>query len=388
MNRFLSMLLHAIFVFNLSYAITLYQVDHAPFGKGSVNAVNWVTKDNNSYIIYGGNDAVENQEIRVSEFIVSSEILYSKASAHFSDEDNSHVNSVDSIIIGNKIYVAAGGRTGNSGKEIVIYEYTPSDSQLKTRELMNFENGQVYGVKWLEKDGNYYLAVGGGEITSGDELRVYYFDPINEELHTLYGAMDNFYHGAVHAVDWIISDNRVFLAVAGTEIASIMREIRVYEFDSGTGSLVLLSTASYGNSVHAIEWHEKDGNLYLATGGNDAFENKEVRVFNFDTANDTLSQIADASFSNGIVNAVAWHEQNNDLYLTVGGDDGVFTKEVRIYNFDTMLNKLTEVQSVSFDDGVVRSLSWKKINTTFYLAVGGKNNYYGESVLRIFKAIH
>lgn len=387
MNRFLYLIVSMFLGIPCIHSIGLYEVDRAPFGKIGVHAVDWVSKDSVNYVVYGGDDGLENKEIRVSEFITSAAILNLKASAHFSDEDTSHVNSVHGIVIGDKIYIAAGGYTGNTGKEIIIYEFDPVSGKLKNRELVNYEDSEIYTVKWFSKNGAYYLAVGGKETLAGSELRVYYFDPVNEELALLYGAMDNFYHGAVHSIDWIVDNDRIFLVVGGTEIASITRQIRIYEFSVEFGSLSLLATASNGNIVYSVAWYKKNNNLYLATGGNDAAENQEIRIFSFDEANNTLAQVADASFYNGVVKTVTWHEQDGNFYLTAGGDDGIETNEIRIYQFDTMLNSLIPAYFTSFSSGIVDSLSWQQINTAWYLAAGGRSNYYDNIALHIFKSI-
>lgn len=387
MNRFFYLSINIFLVVPFIYSIGLYEVDRAPFGKVGVHAVDWISKDTINYVVYGGDDGLENKEVRVSEFLTSAAILNLKASVHFSDEDTSRVNSVNGIIIGDKLYVAAGGYTGNTGKEIIVYEFDSMSGKLKNRELVNYEDSEVYAVKWLSKDGAYYLAVGGSETQAGNELRVYYFDPINEELELIYGAQDNFYHGAVHSIDWIVNNDRVFLAVGGTEVASIMREIRIYEFNVTNGNLILRATASNGNIVYSVKWYEKNSMLYIATGGNDAAENKEIRIFSFDAASSILSQIADASFSNGLVKAVIWHEQNDSLYLTAAGDDGIENNEIRIYQFDTTLNNLVPAYFTSFSSGLVDSLSWQKINNSWYLAAGGKSNYYDNIALHIFRSI-
>ena len=165
------------------------------------------------------------------------------------------------------------------------------------------------------------------------------------------------------SVDWSFDDQFIAIGLAsGTN-----NELFVYKFD-GT-SLSLSSTIELPTSVVSVGWHPSD--FILAIGvDNTASSAAELRLYTFDTINQTLTELAANAIDFGKdVSAVSWHSSGN--FLAVGSF--VNTSEINIYSYNqtnSILNTtpLTFVNLSPNQNIQKEAMDWDA--TGSYLAIG------------------
>jgi len=156
------------------------------------------------------------------------------------------------------------------------------------------------------------------------------------------------------------------LAIGGYP-ASDSIEIRVFEFDPAASTLTQIATANHGNNIlRSVDWDPTG--KYLAIGGYRASDNIEIRVFAFDPAASTLTQVATANHDNSNVFSVDWDPTGR--YLAIGGNPASDNKEIRVFEFDPAAKiPLTQIATANHGNRIVLSVDWDP--TGRYLAIGG-----------------
>jgi WD40 repeat protein len=358
----------------------LATVETATFGKGDVHAIKWLLRNGINYVAYAGyiSDGGKD-EVRLGSFnanTVDFDLKYKKQFSY----DNSVVHSLDWLDAGAAgDYLAAGGFTNSQGKEIAVFRFVEGSSfQREVRTNFNSTNNnvEVFAVKWFSIGGVFYLFVGGNDDRGNKEIRTYKLDvtvPADPTLTEVTSASATFTHGEVRSLDTVTmlvnDEETTFVVAGGNEIGG--SEIKIYQFDEITETLILTATESMNSgTAYAVRFFTFDGNVYLAVGGNDAGEDQEIRIFEFD--GEFLDLVATASFNNGIVYSLSWVELDDNVYLVAGGDDGNSENldEKRVYWFDGGAT-LIELTNASLNGGAVYATEFQTIDDKLYIAEGG-----------------
>jgi len=253
-------------------------------------------------------------------------------------------------------FLAVGGFEGGSGDEIQIFSF---DGSLLTAVTSANYGFSVNSVDWLTSGTNIYLAVGGQLPDGGDEIQIFSFD--GSLLKTV--ASVN-YGSRVNSVDWLTSGTNIFLAVGGLNSTSPFDEIQIFSFDGSNLSLV--DSEDYGAQVNSVNWLTSGTNTFLAVGGlTPSFPNDDISIFSFDGSILSLVDSEDAA----PVSSVDWLTSGSNIYLAVGGFST--GKEIQIFSFDG--SSLTTVASANYgtSGSFVLSVNWLTSCDNTFLAVGG-----------------
>jgi len=162
-----------------------------------------------------------------------------------------------------------------------------------------------------------YLAVGLTVAASSDEVRVFYFDGVSltENASVEIG-------GTVHAVSWIPQSSLLTIGQAASA-----ESLRLYEHNSGAGTLTEKTTARVGDSEDVLTLAWKSTGIFLAAGRTSASGTHELRVFVYNSVGAKLSMAMSDELGFDL-NTVAWSSDGN--YIATG-DAG---KNVSIYRSD------------------------------------------------------
>jgi WD40 repeat protein len=348
------------------------------FSGGTILGVDWfppipgTEMTNPARIAYVGANNVT--EIRVGYLKVAEGLIVTK------EEKKSDIYYVNGVawLHAEKRFIATAGFHDGLGDEIAIYQY--NNQSLTKKDTADMP--EALAVDWIQINGESFLAVGGYDDYKGGEVRVYHFEDENH-LTLCPDPLDEYFHGYADSVRWLtFFDGEVshyYLAVGGFEQGvSIVRTVRVYEFDPIACTLTLLATDPFHSGIaRSVDWLVDGDTMYLAAGGYDAEFDEEIVVYLFDGV--SLTNKDTETLSNGTAHSVAWLSFGGVNYLAVGGDDGVDAMEVRLYTFDG--TTLTFATSLSLGDFIPNSLRWQIIDGVPYLAVGGA---FADKPLKIF----
>ncbi|MCK4500637.1 hypothetical protein KAU11_09065, partial [Candidatus Babeliales bacterium] len=256
----------------------------------------------------------------------------------------SYVWSVDWSPDGN--YLAIGGNNPDSGDEIQIYYF--NGSSLSIIDSQNY-GSHIFSVDW-SPNGNS-LAVGGNSPTTGhDNIEIYSFN--GSSLSFTY-SQD--YGTTARSVDWSSDGN--YLAVGGSTPTTGHDDIEIYSFNGS--ALSLTYSQNYGSNVYSVNW-SPNGN-YLAVGGNTPDSDDEIQIYSFDGS--ALSLIDSKNYGQTVY-SIDWSPDGN--YLAVGGQTPDSGDEIQIYYFNG--SSLSIIDSQNYGT-TARSVNWNPDGK--YLAVNG-----------------
>ncbi|MCK5632258.1 hypothetical protein KAH94_00755 [bacterium] len=334
-------------------------------------------------------------------------------------------------------YIVLGGKTPTNGSEVQIFSF---DGSMITT-VTGFDYGatgvsRVPAVKW-SPDGKY-LAVGGEDPTSGDELQIFSF---NGSLLTLVDSVAYGVTGTASIWDLDWSPNGKYIAIGGyfpSGGPGLTNELQVYSFDGS--NLTFVAPADYGISLRSINW-SPDGK-FIATGGHSSTGGWEVKIFGFtggalptvatydygtdgvailrtvawspigrfialsgekpDTGPGTGDELQILSFNGTslsfvtsenygptdiIIYSTVWSP--NGKYLVIGGDKGpggpVIDNRLQLFSFDGLTLSLEkDVTYPTNDNDIVYGLSWSPSGR--YIAAGVGKNVQDDLV--VYDAMH
>lgn len=242
-------------------------------------------------------------------------------------------------------YLAVGGYNPTSGDELQVYLFDNNNLYL----VDSWDIGNTIDTVAWSPDGNY-LVIGNYMPISGNEIDVFSFDGFFLNLIDSYD-----YGNVVNSVEW--SPDGSFIAVAGGTPTS-GDELQLLMFDGS--SLTLIPSASYNNpdDLKCVSW-SPDGN-YLAVAGETAAQALIVFYFNgFSFSSSTVYSHGDDLYS------VDW--SSDGQHIAVGGAAGMGGYQFRILSFDG--STLTNIPGASYNHGMnIFSVSWSP---------DGKNIAYG-----------
>jgi len=261
-------------------------------------------------------------------------------------------------------YLAIGGNTPTSGKELQIYSFSGTSLTLvASLDYGTDPNSEVRSVNW-SPDGRY-LAIGGAYPTSGNEIQIYKFDGSSLTFLTSqeYGTF-------VYSVNW--SPDGRYLAVGG-HLPTSGNELQVYSFNGYV--LTLVASKIYGNQLRSVNW-SPDGR-YLAIGGDHASAIiDDLQIYNFNGS--SLVLIASKHLTTNIVTFVRWSPDG--YYLVATCVNGVSDKTIQIYKFES--SSLTLAASQYLSASGAWSADWRADGK--YLAIGCLDPYPGHDELEVY----
>jgi len=240
--------------------------------------------------------------------------------------------SVGSALPSTNFFIAVGLQSdGGSGDEIVIYK-----NFISAPAVTGVNTGQtVKSLDW--SPGVEFLAVGlETDSSSGYELRIYEFDSTSgSESLTELTSISVSTAQSVNSVHW--SPGARYLVIGLDNDNGDEQEIRVFEFDRNDKTLSAVSGTD-GQSTLSMDW-TSDGK-YLAVGLSNGFgAGDELRLYSFDDTSGSESLTELASLSQEIsqnVNAVRFSFNGRRLFVASDNDDGS-GGEIRSYFFDDLI---------------------------------------------------
>ncbi|MFC1843062.1 WD40 repeat domain-containing protein, partial [Candidatus Dependentiae bacterium] len=324
-----------------------------------VRSVDWSTSG--TYLAIGGDNGTGGYEVRVLSFDGSSLSLI---------DSYTHSHRVTSVAWSpSGQYLAIGSFNVVGGYEVRVFQF--NGSSLTTLSGANYDNGvNVYSVSWSPS--GQYLAMAGDVAADNKAFRIFQFNgttlsaPINHP--GLAGS-------AFNSVDWSSCGRYLAIGAAGGSVA-------IFEFDGasitnpGGGGLVYYD---HGAAVYSVNW--SSCGTYLAMGGQKGTGDYEVRVLVFDASSSSLTEVANYASGSAITAlSVSWSPR--EKYLSIGGNDGTGTYELRILEFDG--SSLAEVTGYDHGDNVL-GVDWE--GSGQYLAMGGSPGTGGYEV-RVFEVMY
>ncbi len=257
--------------------------------------------------------------------------------------------------------------------------------------------GNTNALDWQRIGSVDYLAVGGQFIDSapGDsDLRLFRKNATLDQLDQLFSVDTTILSGVVTAVKWIEFDGQFYLAVAGT--ISIGDQLRLFRFDETYGpQLIQEDSIDLGLVTDALslDWQVVGSTAFLAVGTNGNLVNEQVQLFSLDTTGPTAQLInANATFTPTLAgalvsaDAVAWQQDGSDYLLAVGGALSLLGERLRLYRFNPASTSFDQEDSVSVGLllNQVRALAWQDFAGETFLIAGG-DSILGLTTLRMFR---
>jgi WD40 repeat protein len=225
-------------------------------------------------------------------------------------------------------------------------------------------SGFAFSTAWSSN--GQYLAVAHERV-----VKVFRFD----DGLTL-TEVDSFEHGGF-ATTIVWHPTNAFLAMSGYSGLS-QTDIRVLKFSSETMTPVValnLTGDSYSavNTGKSVSWH-KSGK-FLAVGANNIITNN-VRVYEFDDApgSESLTELPACSKPHG-ANLLSASWSKDGKHLAVSGWNGTSDKNLRVYSFDSALKSLTEITAaaLTIPDNVAH-VEWNPYSNFIAVATRGGDN--------------
>ena len=330
---------------------------------GTVNTLSWSA--DGQYIAIGGNDLTggTGDEFQIFSFDRVSNSLTAVAGALGTV---GIVNTLSWSADGQYIAVGGSSLTGGTGDEFQIFSFDRVSNSLTAVAGALGTAGAVDTLSW-SADGQY-IAVGGNSLTggTGDDFQIFSFDSVSNSLTAVAGVAITGV-GTVNALSW--NADGEYVAVGGSGLTGgTGDQFQIFSFDRSDNSLTAVAGALATGTVHALSWNA-DGE-YVAVGGNvlTGGTGDEFQIFSFDRSSNSLTAVAGAFGSTGIVNALSWSADGQ--YVAIGGAV-LAGNEFQIFSFDRSNNSLTVVTSALPTSGSINALSWSADGQ--YIAVGGSN---------------
>jgi Tol biopolymer transport system component len=266
------------------------------------------------------------------------------------------------------------------GNDLQIFKFNPASETLTaiTGILSTADVG--WRIDW-SPDG-LYLAVGGVDLV-GDDFQIFKFDRFSETLTNL--DIGTGITGQTLAVDW--SPDGLYLAVGGDLSGGTGDGFQIFKFDSASEAITSITGAlGTAGRLDSAKW-SPDGQ-YLAVGGSGLTggSGDELQIFKFDRAAGILTSITGALGTAGAVYDINWSPDGQ--YITVGGAGltGGSGDEFQIFQFDRAAGTVTNIAGALSSAGIVQSVPWSPDGK--YVAVGGYQLLgAGEDVLQIFSGL-
>jgi WD40 repeat protein len=259
-------------------------------------------------------------------------------------------------------FLAVGGSSPTSGKELQIYRLTGSSLS----SVVQIDYGEaIYSVNW-SPDGRF-LAIGGGNPTGGNEVRVYSFTGSSLSLvaQIYYGST---IFDAIYSVNW--SPDGHFLAIGGRKIGSYY-EVQIYRFTGSSFSFV--TQINYSSTYRwwfSVDWSPDGRFLAIGRGYLEGGEQYAVQIYSFNGTSLSLVDQVDYGFT---ICSVNWSPDGR--FLAVGGNDPMGSDGIKIYRFaGSSLSLAAHTNYGSF----LYSVNWSSDGR--YLAVGGAFQASGNEV--------
>ncbi|KKP35328.1 MAG: hypothetical protein UR26_C0006G0012 [candidate division TM6 bacterium GW2011_GWF2_32_72] len=248
-------------------------------------------------------------------------------------------------------YILAISTEAGSGDEIFTYEFDSLDNSFTQIDSKNFTD-TVRGVAW-NKAGTYLACV---KQTSDSELIIY---PMTAGVFGTGVTYDISGSRAVanKGVCWDFSGD--YLAVCMAEDSGSATDLMIFYFDGAA----ITSTAgiNIGADGGSLDW--APSGTYIAVGLSSG--NNKLRIYEFDSVANSLTQACVYDVGTSAVNAVAWNPIC--CSLVIGQQFNKNYLELSLFNFDADNPTLSLVaqRKISADVGSVR---WS--NSNDYLVAG------------------
>ena len=250
--------------------------------------------------------------------------------------------------------IAFAGNADASSNELSLMRFTPN--QLISLDAKS-AGAQINSVCWAHD--SEYLAAVGLNGTSTNNIRVYSID-IDRTILTEVDAT-NEGTTELHSCSW--SDSGTFLATSGERLTG--KDIWIYTFNKGTGTLTLEDSILYEDPTTAVGWHPS--NSYFAAGGT-----TKVDLFFFNQGQKTITQ-KDSVTHGAAIYTLAWSPSGT--FLAIGGVVGTGSNEIRIYEFDATAETLTLRDSVAHG-ATIRSVDWRQDGLILAVATEATNELH------------
>jgi len=312
-----------------------------------VFSVDW--SYDNSYVAISRDDEFSGDELQVYSFNGSTLSLV--------DEVNLS-DPVYSVRWHPSSYLLAAARDSTSGDELYVYEL--NGSTLTQKDGRSYST-DARAVAWHPTGS--YLAV------TSDDDNLYIYSVSGSGILTDVTSKDI---GSVsfsnNALDW--KSTGTYLAV-GLKTASGISEFLVYSFDGST--LTLNAQEEFGFNVEEVAWHPTQNYIAVGLGGS----SERLRVYEHDSGAGTLTEKTSAYIGESrSVFSVDWN--SDGTLLVIGRDAGTGT-ELRMYDFDSTnvtFSLTSEVDSASD----INSVRWSPDDN--YVAYGDTADF-----VRVYAAL-
>ncbi len=231
-------------VFSWDGASTLTELAGSNFiHDATVRSVAW--SPDGKFLAVAGDDAADTFSLRILEFDGLSLSTTTGGPADFFHGAGVDICSVDWHPDGDKLGI--GGRAGTGDFEVRAVSFDGSTIDATPIASFNHVVGstvEVNSVAW-HPTGNF-LAIGSVINASGPEVRVLEFD---ESAGTLIDIGENFEHGTtVFQVAWYPGGGRLAMAGSGTG-----NNLRVFAFDPNDSELEQLFTKDHGANLNSVD---------------------------------------------------------------------------------------------------------------------------------------
>jgi WD40 repeat protein len=257
---------------------SLEKIDDADMSEAL--AVDWIQINGQQFLAVGGYDNYEGKEVRVYQFENEKKLTVCLGAVdeffHGYADSVRWLTFFDTELSQTFYYLAVGGfEQGVSiARTVRVYQFDPTACTLTLLATDPFDSGVARSVDWLVDGDTMYLAAGGYDGAVDEEVRVWLFDGATLSLID-FAAFSN---GTVHSVAWLSFDGVDYLAVGGDDGVDSM-EVRLYTFDGTT--LTFATSLSLGEFIpNSLRWQIIDGDAYLAVGG--SFADKPLKIFRLD----------------------------------------------------------------------------------------------------------
>jgi len=315
------------------------------------NSVSW--SPNGQYLAVGGYGTPSGNELQIFYFNGSSLTFITGI------DFGATIYSVNWNSNGNRL-VVGGSYLAPSGKQLRIYSF--AESTLTLLDSKNFSSSySIKSTSWSSD--NNFLAV-----SDGYNIIVYSFDGT-----TLTSIDSKIYGNIAQPVNWSPDDQ--YLAVGGGQPES-GNELQVYSFNGATLSLTPVAVFAYGYRILSLNW-SPDGQ-YLAIGGQSPNEGHgELEIYSFDGS--TLTLIPGTQIHYGLsIWSVNW--SHDGQYLAIGGiTPTTGHEEIEVYSFDG--TTLTSIIAQNYGT-ILDAVNWS-IDDNF-LAVGGMSPAAGHNQAEVY----
>lgn len=271
--------------------------------------------------------------------------------------------------------IAVGGYKGSlptelSSASLRIYSFNEATQQL-TKFYAALPTDYVYSVDWCCINGIPYLTIAGCPDQYGNSVWIYKYDPYTNTM--MFVKASNAQRSIIYSVKWLCTDcttnpNIRNLAIGGEAYNGA--EIRILQFDSSLETITQIGSAPFGATIFSLDWAKGTNNCnFLAAGGKKALDcNVNVNLRIYSVSCDGFMLLTSSTLTNSatiadqIVRSVEWRSQ--DIvpcsllkYLAVGTDFVQGEPNVKLYSYDTRLEQLQEIAS-HVQPGQVLNVKW------------------------------